>query len=375
MVLNINNCGGARRIILFCCCAGSLIFASSLSPAARAEKRTRIGVSLPLSGPASTYGQDIKNVLLFAREKAGAEKYEFIIEDDKCSGKEAVNIAHKFISIEHARYVLGLPCSGALLAAAPLYERAETIVISALAASPEVSEAGDYIFRTRPNDADAARLLFAYLSQRHRRIAVLSEQTDYALGVTGALVSAAGGSAIELIQEQFLSEQGDFRAQLSRLRVKKPDGVVVAAQTEESTAQVVKQIRQLRWPVKLYAFVFPASPVFRSLTGQAAEGIVYTTLPSPAEFKDPYAAKLYAEFEAKYGEPNSMDFVFINAWESFQALHLSVQSGDNVKEHLYSASFPGLIGPYSFDRKGDIQGWRHVLRMLVNGKPIPVSSP
>ena len=96
----------------------------------------KIGVSVPLTGSAATLGTDIKNALTFANERYGNHEYELVFEDDKCSGKEAVTIAQKFVQIDKIHFVLGFPCSGALLSAAPVYEQNRVVVIAAAASSP-----------------------------------------------------------------------------------------------------------------------------------------------------------------------------------------------------------------------------------------------
>ena len=84
------------------------------------EEPIKIGVSLPLTGPASTYGVELKKVITFANKKLANNKYELIFEDDKCSPKEAVTVAHKFIDLDKLKYVTGFACSGATVAAAPM---------------------------------------------------------------------------------------------------------------------------------------------------------------------------------------------------------------------------------------------------------------
>ena len=94
------------------------------------NKTYKIGVSLALSGDASTWGQDMKNTILLAKDEFLKEGFELIFEDDKCEPKTAVAIANKFITIDKVDAVIGYTCSGPLLAAAPLYEKAKIPVPS-----------------------------------------------------------------------------------------------------------------------------------------------------------------------------------------------------------------------------------------------------
>ena len=112
------------------------------------------------------------------------------LKDDKCNGKDAVSVAHKLINVDKVSVVLGMACSGAALAAAPLYQRAKVPVIASSASSPELSSAGDYIFRTTPSDLEAGRKLKAHVAQKHRRFAIVSEETEYAQGLKQAFLDA-----------------------------------------------------------------------------------------------------------------------------------------------------------------------------------------
>ena len=47
-------------------------------PAAWAERREKIGVSLPLTGEGAIYGNDIRNVLEFANREIAGSRYKLV---------------------------------------------------------------------------------------------------------------------------------------------------------------------------------------------------------------------------------------------------------------------------------------------------------
>ena len=65
-----------RRKIVFAVC---VLFFALPSPTF-AEKKIKIGVSTALTGAAATYGQDIRNALLFANERFADGRYDFVFE-------------------------------------------------------------------------------------------------------------------------------------------------------------------------------------------------------------------------------------------------------------------------------------------------------
>src|SRR5260221_72134 len=75
-----------------------------------AQTKIRIGISVPLSGGSASEGADLQRMLAFANKQLAHDAYDLIVEDDRCSDKQAVDIAHKLTEIDHVKYVLGFAC-------------------------------------------------------------------------------------------------------------------------------------------------------------------------------------------------------------------------------------------------------------------------
>ena len=177
--------------------------------AAQAQDNTRqkikIGVSTALTGEASTWGVDIQSVLRFADEKLGKGRYEFIFEDDKGSAKDAVTVAQKFVSLDKVKYAAGFASSSTILPSAGIYERAKVVTMVVSASSPKISELGDYVFRTFPSDAYAAKRLYDHIAaKRPKNLAIISLQSDYAQDFKDAFVRYAQADALPVFSEDYL---------------------------------------------------------------------------------------------------------------------------------------------------------------------------
>ena len=87
------------------------------------------------------------------------------MEDSKCSAQDAITAYNKLTDVDGVKIILGTSCSGAMLGAAPLAEADGVILFSGLATSPDIANAGDYIFRTSMNDSqlgiDAGNVMWA----------------------------------------------------------------------------------------------------------------------------------------------------------------------------------------------------------------------
>jgi len=361
-----------------------LLFFAALStlrpaiPAFAAPARVKIGVSLPLTGEASTYGGDLRRVIEYANEKIASGRYQLIFEDDKCSGKDAVSVAHKFKEFERVQFVLGPVCSGAALSAAPIYEAAKIPSMTLGASAPALSKAGRYIFRMGPNDQQTGETLFNYVeSQGYQTIGVLTEQTDYCLGLTEVFRLAQEKSKLRMrgVYEEFAPGAVDYRTQLLRLKKAGIQGLFFNVQAEAQAINVVKQTRALNWPVALYAAYYPSSPVFVKEVGTLAEGLVFVDLPLPEETLDAAGSVIYREFHERHGKLVSHPVFFIYGYEGFRTAHESLTSGMDPVDFLLSGhKFAGVAGPYYFDASGDVSGISQVMRIFRGGLPEKIPS-
>jgi len=340
-------------------------------PCASLAAPIKIGLSVPLTGPAATYGMDIKNTILFANEELGKGRYEFIIEDDRCSPREAASIAHKFVADSAIKFVLGLPCSGPALSAAPIYERGQKLVF-AFASAPELSNSGEYIFRGRPSDSETAVALAGLVAGRHNRIGILAEQTDYAQAIKEALLGEFAVQGKQAFSEDYLSDTADFRAVLLRLKSRNIEGLVIVSQSEQTAALPLKQLRELTLELPIYGSNAMVSPTFLELAGIEAEGVVVVALPPVDSVLTAAGKKIYAKYLAKYGSPKSVDYFFYSAFEAFRAMDAALMSPADPRHFLSTGKFNGIFGAYSFNEHGDMVGVAPLARLIRSRKFEPV---
>ncbi|MBW2991330.1 ABC transporter substrate-binding protein, partial [Candidatus Woesearchaeota archaeon] len=117
------------------------------------EEPIRIASVLPLTGPAAYAGTWISQGLELALEEVNREggvngrPLEIIYEDDQCNPQRAVTAMNKLIYADGIKVVLGPQCSSGILAAAPIAEKEEVIILAPIGSSPKITHAGDFIFR------------------------------------------------------------------------------------------------------------------------------------------------------------------------------------------------------------------------------------
>jgi branched-chain amino acid transport system substrate-binding protein len=349
-----------------------VIFAAQLLPAL--SQAERIGVSLPLTGPAATYGVDIKNIFQYLNDLKGPAKHQLLFEDDRCDPKDAVTIAQRFVNTEHLRFVIGYACSGTILATAPFYERNGVVLISAAAAAPSVSQAGDYVFRTRPSEIGAASLLARHIRSRFSNVGLINEETEYAQSIADVFARELGPD-IQLQRETFPPGSVNLDSLILKIHQKQPAALVVLTQAESGLLSVLQAVRKLKWTLPFYSSIFPPAPSFLKAAGKDAEGIIFATLPFFEDAGSPEGKALLLNFLNQYGPMQSTDHLFYTTHATFIVVDYLTQAAGDPRTLLYNGSFEGLYGPFSFDSNGDIVGVKHILKKIENGKAVNLESP
>ena len=337
----------------------------------------RIGVMESVTGPGETYG----NVAVRAKQMAVDEinaaggingrMLELIVEDSKCSAQDSITAYNKLTDVDGMKIILGTSCSGAMLGAAPLAEEEGVILFSGLATNPDIANAGDYIFRTSMSDAqlgiDTGNVLW---TDGIRRLATISESTDYAEGVrrtTSDRFEELGGEIVGA--ERYSSDVTDFRSQLTKLLGENPDAFHVAAQAEFSGGTVVKQLRELGYTGPIFSDVVVVGTTALEVAGEAATGVVAITADlDPANAK---AQEVITNFRAKYDYVtlpwyigSAYDDVYITA-ECLKQTD-DDQDADGFRDCLYDITWNGAIGEsYRFDEMGEVVGLSNVVVQVL----------
>lgn len=327
-----------------------------------------IGVMESLTGPGETYGTVInqsKEMAVAEINAAGGidgKTLKLIVEDSKCGAQDAITAYKKLTDVDGVKIILGTSCSGAMLGAAPLAEEDGVVLFSASATSPDIEEAGDYIFRTAINDAklgvDAGNTMW---TDGIRTLATINEETDYAEGVQKTTVERfqeLGGSVTG--QERYPSDVTDFRTQLSKLFGANPDGLLLAAQSEFTGGTILKQARELGYNGPIYTEVVPTGTTALEIAGDAATG-VKAIIPSP-DLETQKGKDFLANFRTRYGYVTLPWFI----GSAYDTVHIAAeclgqtkddQDADGFRDCLYGLTWSGTIGDsYSFDDKGEVVG-------------------
>jgi branched-chain amino acid transport system substrate-binding protein len=355
------------------------------SPACCEDQIVTLGFVGALTGDLANYGIEAKNAAELAMNEINAGNYmpgrrlRLIYEDGKCSGREAMTAARKLIHTDHVPVILGGGCSGEILGMAPVAENAEVVVLASFASHPDITKAGDFIFRVAPSDVEGGRVAAEMvLGDKRGRVAAITENTDYALGVRDVFHGALAGRGAKLVaDENFNSDLNDLRPLLLRIRAAKPDALFLNPQSGLKGGLLVKQVRELNWDIPLYGtFAFSSSDALKAASDpKYLEGLQFTDVPPITTIK---GRKLIADYQARYGAIQSeflVTFTYDTVYLIADAIRAHGAAPTAIRDYLYELPiFHGAAMDYHFDKNGDVAGVSFARKIYRNGQIVCLST-
>jgi branched-chain amino acid transport system substrate-binding protein len=342
-----------------------LIVWSLLTGAAWAES-IKIPVAAAFTGQLASFGEGIKNAAILKGEEINAaggingKKVEIVLEDELCDPKEAATVATKLANDPRVSIVVGHLCSSASLAALPIYRDAKLPAISPASTNVNIGKMSPFYFRNVYKDDFQGLFLakYAKLARGFQKVAIFHEVNDYSMGLKLAFAQEARRLGIQIVgTEAYTSDTTDFKPQLTKIKMMKPDAIFIPGYAPQGTL-IVSQAAALG--LKNVAF-FGADGLDDDLMlkNPDAEGLFVTTpfLPDKA---GPQAASFIEAYKKKYGkEPN---WFAANAYDGvgMSAQAIAAVGPDRVKIRDYLASinskekaYKGVAGDTYFDENGD----------------------
>lgn len=352
-----------------------------MQPWGPSSKSINLGATFPLTGEVASYGQKAKRGIEMAvaeqNAKGGLLGKQIVMDfqDDRNDKKEAVSIMTKFATIDKVPVVFGSAGSGVSLAIAPLANRYKVILISPISSSSQLStEGGDFFFRTVPADDLQAEVLSKWVfDSGAKKVAVVYTNNSWGKPLAEGFQNtfeALGGQVIntEGVQEN----TSDFRTIIAKLKGMKNLDAVVSPTYPKEGGIFVRQAKELGLTVPLYGGDNWGSPEFRTVAGDAAEGVFYT---APSESTSPTFNAFAEEYKSKYGE--EPDVFGAYAYDAAIAIFRAVEAAGTtdpvmVRENLLKVSFQGVSGEVAFRPNGDLQSEAFAKKTIKNGQAINV---
>ena len=349
-------------------------------------KTVKVGVIAPLSWPAATYGEDTVNSYKFTFDKMKQEgkvkghDVQFIYEDGKCSWKDAAAAAQKLITIDNVDMILGWVCSAETIAAAKVAQTYHIPLLSAASSSPAITKLWDGVRRFY-SDINQANLIANYLNDHNsKNIAVIYEDTDYAVDFVKTLKSIYKWNV--LLDEKVAASEKDITIITKQIwnQVKNIDDVVIVNGGTDTL--FISMINKFDEEGTLKAFTgdwIGTDTLFSTSILDAVaskmEWFLGATLPDDRSKYSSTVANMMSDFNKKY-TVKWVNFYLVLYQEAINLITDMFDAGNRTPQTIASylksinQSNPRewYFGKYYF--KGtDAQWLQFVFKKIVNGKP------
>lgn len=262
-----------------------------------AEKGTiKIGVIVPLTGPAASIGTALKDGLEWKIEelKENDVPIELFIEDTQSDVKQAVSAFQNLVNVKGVKLIFTIT-SSAGLALKPLAEE-NRILVWADTTHPNQTQDSNYVLRHSNIVENDIAVIGNFIKQKsYKRIGLIYQQDDWGVAWNQYFNDFAKNLNIEVFSEAINPKDSDFRTVITKVKGKNPEAVLLVA-VGPAAGLLIKQIKELKYNGDLYSSNgFILTPDAATIAGDSAKGMYYLTYEENTRFKEDYQKKFNKE--------------------------------------------------------------------------------
>lgn len=348
------------------------------------DKVIKIGVFEPTTGENGGGGfQEVLGIRyankIHPTVKINGEDYkvELVEVDNKSDKTEAVNAAQKLVS-EKVSVVLGSYGSGVSIAAGQIFADAKIPAIGCSCTNPQVTEGNDYYFRVCFIDPFQGTVMANYAFQNGAKSAAVITQLgdDYSSGLGSFFKDAfakLGGDIVS--EEQFQTNQTDFKAILTNIKAANPD-IIFAPSSITTAPLIIKQARELGITATIAAGDTWENSTIIENAGKDSEGVVLSTFFDEAEPANDEASSFIKGFKEYLVENKQEDIIpAVSAlgYDSYLAAIKAIETAGStdtsaIRDALQGVQIDGVTGSITFNETGDANKDIAFIKTVKDGK-------
>ncbi|MCD8277583.1 ABC transporter substrate-binding protein [Enterocloster citroniae] len=348
------------------------------------DKVIKIGVFEPTTGENGGGGfQEVLGIRyankIHPTVKINGEDYkvELVEVDNKSDKTEAVNAAQKLVS-EKVSVVLGSYGSGVSIAAGQIFADAKIPAFGCSCTNPQVTEGNDYYFRVCFIDPFQGTVMANYAFQNGAKSAAVITQLgdDYSSGLGSFFKDAfakLGGDIVS--EEQFQTNQTDFKAILTNIKAANPD-IIFAPSSITTAPLIIKQARELGITATIAAGDTWENSTIIENAGKDSEGVVLSTFFDEAEPANDEASSFIKGFKEYLVENKQEDIIpAVSAlgYDSYLAAIKAIETAGStdtsaIRDALQGVQIDGVTGSITFNETGDANKDIAFIKTIKDGK-------
>lgn len=368
MIINIMN----KKIVWLTVIVAIIVVIFDLSKTQPESTAIRVGVSLPLTGTATYYGESAKKGIEVAKDflvsKSPDLKIELFYEDNQFNPKVAVDSYNK-LRLNNIDAVI-THNSPSAIAIQPIADKDGVLQLAISASASKYSTPDDLSFRmTASTDLEVIPMI-EYLAIASKKIAVMYMNNEIGSSIATSMEKGLKEKGVVSVvyHEGYPVDANDFRTVLTKIKIQNPDSIYVAGLASH-IANILKQMNELGVKANIYSFRTGEDPVLISSAGKLAEGVIFTTN-FDSENNNVEAKQFVKDYYTKFNEdPNSYS---AEAYEALRFIGLAYskcgKDNDCLKKTLSNVKdYPTVFGNISFNNNGDIE-YGFVMKTVKDSK-------
>ena len=377
-------------IVLMLCVSNMSIYA---------EDTIKVGILLPLSGPAAPIGVNSLNGHKLAVEEIneaggiqslGGKKLELVVADSGGDPKVGMTQAERLITKDNVVAIMGAYQSSVTFPSTQVAEQFKIPYIVPSSYLPTITERGfEYTFRLCLTSALASREQISFLDRMGKltgdpvkTLGLIYENTDWgeSAGETWRHYAEEYGFEV-ILDEKYQANSPSLRPVVSKINAAKPDALLFASYTSDAIL-LTKGIAEQKINIKAYVTTAGghADPVFLENVG-AAGNFYFDLAETSPDIDLPIARETNTKYKEIYGDNMSDDCIkcYTSTYVLAKALEIA-QSTDSEDLRRVIANIymipgqKGIITPYGVDFGPDGQNIhaRGVMIQTMNEERIVV---
>lgn len=339
------------------------------------------GVAGPMTGPLAAIGDQIRTGAQAAADAINAKggvlgrKLTLEIGDDVCDPKQAISVANHLVAAE-VKFVDGHACSGSSIPASAVYAENGVLMMTPASSNPELTDAASKngwptIMRLYTRDDAQGEFIGPWIAKKFagKKVAMLHDKSAYGEGLAVAVKKGMNGAGLQEISFEGINPgEKDYSAVVTKLKESKAELVYFGGYAPEA-ALMARQSQEIGYPLHLMMGDSIATPDFWATASTAGEGTMFTF---PADPQSRPEAKEAVEVIKKRGF--TPDGFTLFSYAVIQTMAEGVQRAGSddpgaVAEALKNGEpVNTVLGPISFDAKGDIKGAEYDINIWHDGQ-------
>lgn len=354
--------------------AGAALLALSAWAPAKAD--ILIASAGPITGAYATFGAQLKagaeQAVADINAKGGVlgQKLALTIGDDACDPKQAVSVANDFAA-KGVKFVAGHFCSGSSIPASKVYTDEGILEITPASTNPDFTDKGAWnLFRTCGRDDQQGKVAGDFIAShfKGKKVAILNDNTAYGKGLADQTKKALNAAGVkETLYTAYTPGEKDYSALVSRLKEAGVQVIYIGGYHTE-TGLIERQAKEQGMNPQVMGGDALQTNEFWQITGPTGEGTMMTFPSDPRN--RPVAAAVVKEFKDKGIDPEGYVLYTYAAVQIWAEAAQKVGSTDSKKiaaEMKAHGPWQTVLGPISFDKKGDITKSDYVIYQWHEG--------